>query len=141
MDWLDFKKNQQDKYNNLPIVWAFSDSQLIEGLAEKFGLTLQTAQGQIIELGGGGFMLKKEKHLLLEFYESDRNLTKEFLSNDDNLEDAIRYTMGDLEYIINRDKLLIFAYLGLNFTDERNNKIFDKAQEKYIQWYVDNDLI
>lgn len=79
MKYQEFKKKQQDEFDKLPMKAAFGDKQFKEMMSE-WGLTTS-----------------KDYHLFIEFGERSAKESEEFLSNDDNLVNALKYEFGNHE--------------------------------------------
>lgn len=131
----DFKEEQQKEINNLPIYWAFGQSQL-EEVAHK--LNFQSAEEMIPHvkgIGAGGFCKEEDYSTVIDtFKRQDENLS-DLLHNDyDFLVDAIEYELGNHEYIITYDKWDALAPLGL--VEEYNtSEVIQKATEEAIKNY------
>jgi len=69
MTYYDFKKQQQDEFDKLPMRAAFGDKQFKEMMAE-WGLTTSKEDlEKVCSIGAGAYCLKKDYHLFIEFGE------------------------------------------------------------------------
>lgn len=98
MKYRKYKEQRQKAFNALPIFYAFSRDQFKE-LMEAHGQR-ETDTDKLICIGGGGYMMKADEHLLDEFLEND-NLAELMEEDPEFAEDAFYYEMGNHEYHIN----------------------------------------
>ena len=128
MKYLEFKSQIQKEFNEFPIAYAFSDQQLKEGL-EKLGAK---DTSEVTGVGGGGFILKTDKQSFLDLLEKHEKGTEEFLSDDENLKDALVYELANHEYSITHDARDAFEALGLE-TNARTLSILNKAVQALFE--------
>ena len=78
MTYYEFKKQQQDEFNKLPMKAAFGDKQFKEMMAE-WGLTTSKEDlEKIRSIGAGAYCLKKDYHLFLKFGERSVKESRSF---------------------------------------------------------------
>ena len=87
MKYTDLKKQFAQDITDFPIAFAFSNQQL-EQAKTKLGVT---DTNDMVSLGGGGFMLEKDVQAYKDMLERHSKMRQEFLSDDDNLADALSY--------------------------------------------------
>ena len=75
-DYATLKNEYQTKFNNLPIVYAFSPKQFEENVIKRLGSDMK----QIIHIGGGGYMRREDEHLIDIFLEESNNFIKNSLT-------------------------------------------------------------
>ena len=114
MNYSQFKTKQQKEVNAFPMEFAFSEQQFAE-VREKLG------PGKLIRIGGtGGFIRAEDKNALQEMWDKHKREMKEFLSDDCNLIDAIRYELRNHEFCITGDPTEACNALALDpVTDPR----------------------
>lgn len=136
MKYQEFKKQQQDEFDKLPMKAAFGDKQFKEMMAE-WGLTTSKEDlEKICSIGAGAYCLKKDYHLFIEFGERSVKEDEEFYSNDENLKDALIYEFGNHEcgYTWEFENGIIALGFSIKefFSDQRKAKVFDEARKEYI---------
>lgn len=136
MKYQEFKKQQQDEFDKLPMKAAFGDKQFKEMMAE-WGLTTSKENlEKIYSIGAGAYCLKKDYHLFIEFGERSVKEDEEFYSNDENLKDALIYEFGNHECGYTWEFEYGIIALGFSikefFSDQRKAKVFAEARKEYI---------
>lgn len=136
MTYYEFKKQQQDEFDKLPMKAAFGDKQFKEMMAE-WGLTTSKEDlEKIRSIGAGAYCLKKDYHLFIEFGERSVKEDEEFYSNDENLKDALIYEFGNHEcgYTWEFENGIIALGFSIKefFSDQRKAKVFAEARKEYI---------
>lgn len=117
MMYREFKEMKQKEFNALPTMFAFSMKQLEEQL-NKFGAT----KDEIVSLGAGMFMRKKDVYLLDSWEARTEAMEKELMKNDDFVLDAFLYELRNHEYIITYDVDDTLEVFGLDRESVRNDK-------------------
>lgn len=117
MMYREFKEMKQKEFNALPTMFAFSMKQLEEQL-NKFGAT----KDEIVNLGAGMFMRKKDVYLLDSWEARTEAMEKELMKNDDFVLDAFLYELRNHEYIITYDVDDTLEVFGLDRESVRNDK-------------------
>lgn len=97
MKYEDWRKQRRDSFSKLPLKAAFSQKQFEEMMSE-WGLTTSEEDLQKLQpLGGGAYCLKTDYHLFIEWTEEQDRQQKEFLSDEEQLKDALIYEFGNYE--------------------------------------------
>ena len=97
MKYADWKKQRQVSFNKLPLKAAFGLMQFEEMMSE-WGLTTSEEDLQKLQpLGGGAYCLKSDFHLFVEWTEEQDKQQKKFLSDKEQLKDALIYEFGNHE--------------------------------------------
>ena len=117
MMYREFKEMKQKEFNALPTMFAFSKKQLEEQM-EKLG----TNKSEIVNLGYGMFMRKKDLYLLDAFEGKYEAMEKELMKNDDYLLDAFLYELRNHEYIVTYEVEDALDVFGLTVEDVKNDK-------------------
>lgn len=128
MRYTELKQKHEKEFGDFPIVFAFSDNQLEEGLA-KLGVTIS----EVVGIPGGGIIRKTDKSKLVELlakHDKEREKAKE---DDEFLSEAIRYELGNHEYCITYDPTDTIEALDLNIEDPRIKKLFRQAVNQYLE--------
>ena len=128
MKYTDLKKQFAQDITDFPIAFAFSNQQL-EQAKTKLGVT---DTNDMVSLGGGGFMLEKDVQAYKDMLERHSKMRQEFLSDDDNLADALSYELGNHEYVVTYDCSDALAALGLSDTNEQVQRVLPKAIKNYL---------
>ena len=136
MTYYEFKKQQQDEFDKLPMKAAFGDKQFKDMMTE-WGLTTSKEDlEKIRSIGAGVYCLKKDYHLFIEFGERSVKKSEEFLSSDDDLVDALKYEFGNHECGLTfefENGIIALGYTVKEFlSDDRKKKLFVKALKEYI---------
>lgn len=132
--YLELKKKHEKELNDFPIKFAFGNAQFKE-MMKDFGLT-ENDTDKIVSIGFGGYVKKENLKAMEELFKSQANEMKQAFNDDEFLESAFNYEMGNHEYIITYDKADVFRALGLSIKsldDERVYNIFKKAENKYLE--------
>ena len=100
MTYLQYKKNGQKSFDELPIFFAFSDQQFKEEM-EKRGLT-ENDVDKVYRLGRGfgGYYLKSDADIIRAFFNKEDDLPK-LMQDKDFVVGAFYYEMCNHEYAIN----------------------------------------
>ena len=116
--------------------FAFSDKQFNE-LMVKLGYNDENVfLKDIMTIGGGSIILKKDKELVMNTFDRiDKELTENF-KNDEFLESVFEYELGNHEYCITYDINETLDALDISYDEykmsERIQKIAKKAITKYM---------
>lgn len=93
----------QNKVNDLPMIFAFSNEQLDNAL-DDMGLSLKDMKGnKLIRMGFGAFCLKSDLDSILSELHAVDDATRGFIEDYEQAYDAFMYEMGNHEYHINCD--------------------------------------
>jgi len=128
MKYQELKQSQSNSFNSFTgIFFAFSNSQLDEGMKK-----MNCVPGDLCSVPGGGFLLKSKKDdFRAMFNEHDAEMT-EAMKDDDFLQQAIEYELGNHEFCITYDPTDTIEALSLDLEDERTKGIFAKARRNYL---------
>lgn len=136
MRYAEYKKQRQDSFNKLPMKAAFGDKQF-EKMMSSWGLTTSEEDlKKIRPLGYGAYCLAKDEHLFQEWQEENDKLEREFLSNEEQLKDALIYEFGNHEcgYTMNpKDGVLALFSEKEMETNEILKKVFPVAWKEYLE--------
>lgn len=101
MNYEQLRQKHQDEFNNFPIGFAFSNEQFDEWI-EKWNLKPNSdGKYDVIGIGGGGFIQRKDLAAFSEMCKRHREEEKIYYSNPEFMEDAFYYEMCNHEYGIN----------------------------------------
>lgn len=126
-----FKKSKQQKVDEFPMMFAFSQEQLEEGKA-RLGVT---DNKELLSIGAGGFIRKSDREEFDNlFIQLDKELA-ENLNDDEFLYEAFLYELANHEYCYSWDLTDSLAVLGLTVeqvkADDRMYSILKKALVQY----------
>lgn len=137
----EMKKRQQEEINAFPMAFAFSKTQLAEGM-QKLGLQ-PTDTDQIVSIGGGGFVRKTDVeafHRMFRLHRLERKSAMDVdRTGDGFLLEMFRCELADHEYGYTRDAEPALDALGMTFEelaqDDRLMHAFHKACRQEAEWY------
>ena len=137
MNYVEFKEKRQKEVNELPMYFAFSDKQFND-LMVKLGYDDENVfLNDIMSIGGGSIILKKDKELFMNTFDRiDKELT-ENLKNDEFIESAFEYELGNHEYCITYDISETLDALDISYDEYQNNERIQKIAKKAIKKYMD----
>ena len=126
-----FKKSKQQKVDEFPMIFAFSQEQLEEGKA-RLGVT---DNKELLSIGAGGFIRKSDREEFDNlFIQLDKELA-ENLNDDEFLYEAFLYELANHEYCYSWDLTDSLDVLGLTVeqvkADDRMYSILKKAIVQY----------
>lgn len=104
--YLDIRDRHSKSFGELPIIFAFSNEQLKEGMRDKFNLDIDKDEDlkKLMSIGHGGFMLKSDKPLLDSFLSKESTEQELYrLGTDDDIIGAYIYELENHEFMINSD--------------------------------------
>ena len=81
MTYSELKERQQQEINAFPFIWAFNESQLADGM-RRLGLDPTADRGQIVHVGGGGYIRKADKKALQDLFAKHRRELQEAIAAD-----------------------------------------------------------
>lgn len=101
MKYTEFKDMLQNKVNDLPVFYAFSNEQLDNAL-DDMGLSLKDMKGnKIVRLGFGAYCLKRDLDSIMSELNAVDDAKRVFIEDYEQAYDAFMYEMGNHEYHIN----------------------------------------
>ena len=115
MKYTEFKDMLQNKANDLPMFYAFSNEQLDNAL-DDMGLSLKDMKGnKIVRMGYGAYCLKRDLDSILSELNAVDDAKREFIEDYEHAYDAFMYEMGNHEYHINwQGDWDVLSCFGLN---------------------------
>lgn len=115
MKYTEFKDMLQNKVNDLPMFYAFSNEQL-ENALDDMGLSLKDMKGnKIVRMGYGAYCLKRDLDSILSELNAVDDAKREFIEDYEQAYDAFMYEMGNHEYHINYEgDWDVLSCFGLN---------------------------
>lgn len=136
MKYSEFKNNQQkevNKFSEKYIFFAFNEKQFHKGMAS-LGLKPSDTD-KVYKDVAGGFVLKSKNQEYKNLIEKLDKEKQEYLSNKENLFNALVYELNNHEYCITCDATDAVESLGLDIEDidrEVLNKACLKSSENSI---------
>lgn len=132
--YVELKERHEKEMNEFPFGFAFSNEQFKE-MMEKWGLTEKDTD-KILSIGMGGFIRKTDKEAMHDLFKRHKEEKEKGYENDQFLQDAIEYELGNHEYIVTYDIEPTLSALGFSLDileDERFNNILKIAEKNYIK--------
>jgi hypothetical protein len=131
MNYAMLSCNAQERFNNLPIIFAFSKKQFAEG-CESIGVT--DPKTELSDIGGGGFIKRTDLNLLRDVCDANEKERNEFLSDMNNLEEAFRYELGNHEYCITYNDVETWEAVGLDPETATKEQLgaYSEARSDYL---------
>lgn len=132
MKYTEFKDMLQNKVNDLPMFYAFSNEQLDNAL-DDMGLSLRDMKGnKIVRLGYGAYCLKRDLDSILSELNAVDDAKREFIKDYEHAYDAFMYEMGNHEYHINYEgDWDVLSCFGLN------DDVCEYEDGKDVDEYID----
>lgn len=135
------KRRQQEEINTFPMAFAFSKTQLAEGMW-KLGLQPDDTD-RVVSIGGGGFVRKTDVEAFHRMFRLHRLERKSAMDADQTgdgfLLEMFRCELADHEYGYTRDAEPALDALGIAVEDlagdERLIYAFQKACREEADWY------
>ena len=131
--YIEMKERHQKMVDELPLKFAFSDSQF-EKAMEELGLTKNDTD-KIVNIGGGGFCLRETADKLVNYYKQFNEEEAKAFKNDDFLRDAFEYELGNHEYIITYDIYDTLRALNITMKEYQENERYQKIMKEAIANY------
>lgn len=138
MRYAEFKKRQQDAFDKLPMKAAFGQKQFEEMMASWGLTTTEEDLKKIRSLTAGAYCLATDLHLFTEFTKKRMEEEDEYLSDEENLKDALIYEFGNHECGYTMDTSEALYALGFTKSDVRKNKTLHKVFPIAWKEYLDN---
>lgn len=141
--YTDIKVRHQKEVDAFNIGAAFSNEQLAEMMA-KFGLPNdKTGYAQIVSLGYGAYIMRKDVPAWNEMSERHKREMREFRKRRKNLKEALRYEFRNHESQFCLQEDVICQSVGLTWDEVRNDKellkIWEEAWKLFWSDCVKND--
>lgn len=114
------------------LFWSMTEEEITARI-KKIGATKKS---DLIDIGAGFYIHKNSEEAFLEMCKRHNTELSEFLADDDNLFNAIRYEMYQHEYAYaeddEQDNILDALHLGRDILvkDERIRNIWEKAADR-----------
>jgi hypothetical protein len=121
------KEKHAKDITEFPMFFAFSDEQFERGLKD-----LKVKEDEIIGIGMGGIIRKRDKQKYLDLIKRHYEEEKEAREDDEYVYQMFRYELANHEYSYTYDWTDTFDSLGLEFDklDERMKKLLFKATKE-----------
>lgn len=137
------KARQQAEVNAFPIGAAFSDKQ-VEEMMQKFGLPNdKRGYAQIVGLGYGAYIMRKDVPAWNEMAERHEREMKEWRKNRKELKEGLRYEFANHECQFGRRDEEVCACVGLDWAEVQKDaelmKIYKEAWKLFWDDCVKND--
>lgn len=134
--YAELKKTQQEEFNQFPLGAAFSNEQFDE-MMKKWGLDPKKDIKEIISIGAGCFIRKKDLKWFQEMNGQFEQELQLFKQNDENLVSMLRYELSNHEYICSHDPEDTLEACGYTLEefkkDTRLQSCFEKARRLYMR--------
>lgn len=131
----EFKINQEKKFNEFPMMFAFSNEQFENGKI-KLGIN---NNNELLSIGGGGYIRKTDREAFDNLYTNlDQELINNLNNDDEFLYQAFIYELANHEYCISCDLSDTMDCLGLNINKVRNDLRMNNILNKAIKEYREN---
>lgn len=144
-NYQQIKARHQQEINAFPLGAAFSNSQL-EEMMKKFGLPNdKTGYAQLVSLGAGVFIMRKDVPAWNEMSERHEREMKEFRACRKQLTEALRYEFANHEYMYGYDDEAVCRSVGLSWQEVQNDpellKTYKEAESLFWKDCKENDWI
>jgi hypothetical protein len=130
--YLKHKEKVEKKINDFPMVWAFNEEQLNEGLNK-----LNATKKDVCSLPHGGIIRKTDKELYLKMWEDINAEEDELKKNPAYVYQMFKYELSNHEYIITYDLEDTLNACGISEDDLNANEMFktqlEKAEKDYLK--------
>jgi len=135
MNYSEFKQKRDEAVSALPIFYAFNDKQFEEGM-KNLGLNADELN-LILSLGGGGYIKKTDRQMIIQSFKDAENDFAELMKDDTFFIDAVSYELGNHEFCITYDPSDALAAVSLSIdavnADERMKKLYFVARAQYLE--------
>ena len=130
----EWRKQKQEEFNELPILFAFSMKQLEEG-KEKLGVK---DNSELVSVYNGAFMKKADVHMLKEHMRKEKQEETGLYKDFDFVYGMFLYELANHEYLYTRDDEETLDACCLEKKDLKNNPMLSDAFEKAKRYYMEN---
>lgn len=143
--YLQIKARHQQEINAFPLGAAFDNKQL-EEMMKKFGLpNNKTGYAQIVSLGCGCFIMRKDVPAWNEMANRHESEMKAMRQSHDHLVAALRYEFANHEYMYGYDDEAVCRAVGLSWKEVQNDpkllKTYKEAESLFWKDCKENDWI
>lgn len=108
----EIDKIHQEEVNNFPIVFAFTENDLIEGGKKVWNIDLKEVRPQIVSIGAGGYILKSDVEAFKALLKQHDAEKKTHAQNMRALVAVIKEAMYSHEYTYTLDRDDVLTELG-----------------------------
>ena len=137
MTYEELRKQQQARFNKLPMKAAFGYKQF-EDMMKSWGLTTSERDcAKVMEICGGAYCLKSDWPLFEDYFDTADRERHEFLATAEGLKSALIYEFGNYEcgYTMNPEDAV--EALGFTMQDTKDEsqligRVFDAAWREYL---------
>lgn len=134
-NYKELKEKQQKEIDNFNFGFAFDNKQF-KNMMNKWGLD-ENDTDKIMRVFSGTYILKSDKTKLDNLFKRHDDELKKDMQDDEFLQSAFEYEMGNHEYIITYDDVDVISPLGLSLKDfESDNRLLENykiARDRYIK--------
>ena len=137
MTYKELRKQQQARFNKLPMKAAFGDKQF-EDMMKSWGLTTsERDRAKVMEICGGAYCLKSDWPLFEDYFNAADRERREFLATEAGLKSALIYEFNDYEcgYTMSPEEAVEALCFTMQDTKDESQLIgmvFDAAWREYL---------
>lgn len=132
--YYQMKERHRKTIDKLPLKFAFNNKQFREAM-ESLGLK-ETDTDKVVSIGAGGFCTPETAEKLNNICKKQHDELTEAMKDDNFLQDAFEYELGNHEYIITWDVTYVLLALNIKpkeyIKNDRYIRIMKKAKENYL---------
>ena len=141
--YLKMRFRQQQRFKKLPAKFAFGKEQF-ENMMKEWNLTTSKEDvAKVHMIVCGCYCLEKDTHLFEEYFEKVGKEFDNFMKNNKNLKEALKYEFANHECGLTYNPQNALSALFLTYTevvnDKRLSRIFKEAWNEYIQEYEEQN--
>lgn len=136
MNYVEFKEKRQKEIDKLPMYFAFSDKQFKELMAKLGYDSEDKFLKDITSIGGGSIIFKKDIELIMNTFKRIDKELSEKLKNDEFLESAFIYELGNHEYCITCDISDTLDALDISYDEYKTHDRIQRIAKKAIKNYM-----
>ena len=134
LTYKELRERHQEETNKLPIYWAFGSEQY-EELKKKLNIKNDDELKEKCFGIFGGIALKTDKEKILETLKRHNEEEKKLFEDDDFLQSAFEYELGNHEYIITYDLSDTLRALGISYKEYQESERYQNIMEVAISNY------
>lgn len=128
-DYIELKNLQQERVNDFPMSFAFSNEQFEEGM-KKLGLEIKDTD-KVLSIPGGGFIRKTDREKFREMLSTNRKEMDDAIAADETgsgfILNMFRYELDNHECNYTGDPEPALDALGLSLEDIEKNEALSKG--------------